>query len=299
MTDPLAPGGAEWSKIITPSKIAAIVTDDDGRSFSRYESAYRLWHRMKGLIDPEPPKDIFTVGHAFEPALAYLWCEANPGWQLSPGEVRVQRDDLGFPCLATIDRRARSGKARRIVEFKTARKLEEWGDDFTDEAPFDYVIQVQAQMHITGFTQRPAHLMVMGPYFKHHVYEIEYNPGLCAVIFDRCRQFWDSLESFTVPDLDDSKYTYECVREMHPDIDGTEVELTPELSREYLQIDAEYKALEKRHRGVKTRVLDRMGNAQTALCNGEKVATRSPHSRGGVALKPNSKTDPTTLGVAA
>jgi hypothetical protein len=86
---------------------------------------------------------------------------------------------------------------------------------------------------------------------------------------------------------------------LHPDIDVTEVELTPELSREYLQIDAEFKALEKRHRGVKTKVLDRMGNAQTALCNGEKVATRAPHSRGGVALKPNSKTDPTTLGVAA
>ncbi|MBB3039428.1 YqaJ viral recombinase family protein, partial [Hoyosella altamirensis] len=157
MTDSLSPGGAAWQCIMSPSKAAAVL------GVSRYESAYRLWHRMKGLVDPEPPRDIFTTGHAMELALAYLWREENPGWQLSPGEVRVAHDRFGFPLVVHLDRRARRGSGhKRIVEFKTARKLEEWGDHFTDQAPADYLVQVVAQQHFTGYTEHPAHLMVMG-----------------------------------------------------------------------------------------------------------------------------------------
>ncbi|YCU56695.1 hypothetical protein ACRYGV_18125 [Mycobacteroides abscessus] len=82
----LQPGSAQWSKVITPSKVAAIL------GVSRYESAYRLWHRMQGLVDPEPPKEVFDIGHDLEAYAANRWRRRNLGWRLSEGEVQVHID---------------------------------------------------------------------------------------------------------------------------------------------------------------------------------------------------------------
>ena len=250
---------------------------------SRFTSQYRLWHEMSGRIEPEPHKDIFDTGHAFEAALAALWRIENPGWQLSPGEVQIARDALGFPALVTLDRRARRGNARRVVEFKVARSLEDWGDEFTDEAPADYVAQVTAQMLFTGYTKHPAHLVVMGPFFRHHTYVIEYDKGIADTIHQRCQAFYESLAGDTPPPLDDTVMTYQTVRALHPDIDGSTVEVDPELAWRVLEYDHATKANEACLRGAKTRLLDAMGNAQTAVCGGVKVADRRPHARGGVA----------------
>ncbi|QBP29720.1 RecE-like exonuclease [Mycobacterium phage Typha] len=284
MTVKIAPGSDEWHKLITPSKVAAIL------GVSRWESPYRLWHRMKGLVEPEPEKDIFTVGHAFEPALAYLWKEDNPGWQLSPGEVQItgDADQFGFPFAVTLDRRARRGRSRRVVEFKTARSLEEWGDEFTDEAPADYVAQVSAQMLMTGYTQHPAHLVVLGPWLKHHTYQIEYTPAVADLIVGRCRDFYQSLAGDTPPPLDDTVATYECVRELHPDIDGSTALIPADLAIEYLAASRGRKDADRRERSAKTQVLDLMGNAQYGEVKvGDdttvRVARRQP-SRQSVAL---------------
>lgn len=275
----VVPGSAEWMNMITPSKVAAVL------GVSRWESPYRLWHRMKGLLDPEPPKDIFDVGHDFEPAMAAMWKRKNPGWQLSVGEVQVAADGFPFPAVATLDRRGRRGRARRVVEFKTARRLEDWGDFGTDQAPADYVAQVLAQQAFTGYTRHPAHLMVLGPYFEAHTYVIDFDAQVWASIEQRCAQFWHSLQSDVPPDLDDSVPTYEAVRELHPDINpGETVDVPEELAWRVLQFDADLKANTACLRGAKAQLLDLMGNAQTAMCGDIKIADRRLHGSGSVAL---------------
>lgn len=286
------PGSDEWAQLITPSKVAAIL------GVSRWESAYRLWHRMKGITPPEPDKDDFRVGHAFEPALAELWrgYADNVGWQLSPNEVQVvgDPDKYGFPFAATLDRRARRGKSRRIVEFKTCRGLEEWGDEFTDEAPADYLLQVIAQQLLTGYTREPAHLVVLNRFgCGHHLYRIEYNANIAAAIIDACQRFYTSLGSDEPPLLDDSVATYECVREQHPDIDGgAEAEIGAELAAEYHAAIEGEEAAKTRARFAKTQVLDAMKRANYATADGQRVARRQPANKGAVALyriKPGSK----------
>lgn len=282
MSVEIAPGSPEWQALITPSKVAAIL------GVSRWESPYRLWHRIKGLVDPEPPKDIFDLGHDFEPAMAAIWRRRNPGWLLSPAEVQiVNRDEFGYPAAATLDRRACRGRARRVVEFKMARRMEDWGDLGTDQAPADYVAQVIAQMGYTGYTRYPAHLTVLGPYFDAHNYVIEYDDGVMGMIHGRCREFWDSLAGDVPPDLDDTVPTYECVRELHPDIDGETVDVEPILAEAVLHQYGEVKNAETLLRGFKSRLLDQMGNAQRAQVGDVLIAQRKPHGRGGVALSLN------------
>lgn len=274
----LAPGSPEWSTVITPSKVPAIL------GISRWESPYRLWHRMKGLVDREPPKEIFDIGHDFEAAAANRWRRRNPGWRLSPGEVQYVQTGLYFPSVATIDRRATRGRAHRVVEFKTARDLSEWGDDFTGECPEDYAAQVMAQMMFTGHTKHSGHLLVLGPFFEEHIYEIEFDVDTAEWIWDGCREFWQSLASDTPPPLDDTVATYECVRALHPDIDGSTVQVSLDLAVDLHDANAESKSAEQRVRGLKTRLLAEMGTAAHAVAGDIKVANRQPHARGGVAL---------------
>lgn len=275
----IAPGSPEWLPFITPSKVAAIL------GVSRWESAYRLWHRMKGLVGPEPPKDIFDMGHDWEPAAANRWKRKNPGWRLSTGEVQIiDPGRFGFPFICTLDRRATIGRARRIVEFKTARHMDEWGDDFTDSCPEDYAAQCIAQMLFTGWNKHPAHMLVLGPYFNDHVYEIPWDETVARWILDKCSAFFTSLHADEPPALDNTVATYECVRELHPDIDGTTVQVDADLGMAVHNANDNLKAADKTLRGLKTRLLDAMGNAQTAEFNGLKVADRRPHGKGGVSL---------------
>lgn len=285
----LAPGSPEWLQVITPSKVAAILGEPDD-PVSRYESPYRLWHRMKGLCPPEPPKDIFDIGHRLEAYAAECYREDHPDWRISPGEVQahVDSDKFGFRAVATVDRRGVRGRFRRAVEFKSARlfsDLELWGDDLKGECPDDYAAQVMAQMLFTGWTDHPGHLLVVGPYYQHRTYEIGYDKSTAAWMIGKCQQFWDSLQADNPPLLDDTVATYECVRAMHPDIDGSTALVGADLGVAVHDANAEFKAAETRLRGLKTQLLHAMGDARYAeIGSGVRVADRRPHAKGGVAL---------------
>lgn len=280
----LLPGSPEWSKIITPSKVAAIL------GVSRYESAYRLWHRMTGRCEPEPHKDAFDVGHDLEAYAANRWRRANPGWLLSQGEVQVHvdPDKFGFPCVATIDRRGVRGRLRRVVEFKAARNLtdlEAFGDDLTGDCPEDHAAQVQTQMLFTGWTELPGHLLAVGPYFDERIYEIPYSLTQAAWILDEVRQFWELLKADEPPELDDSLHTYQCLRALHPEIDadGTTV-LDAEEALEFVTAKRECDRATEIYQGAKNRLVKRMERDKYAEIGGLRIAHRQKSGKSSVAL---------------
>ncbi|MEY1677282.1 YqaJ viral recombinase family protein [Gordonia sp. ABKF26] len=294
--NPPAPGTPEWQRVVSPSKIPALL------GVSRFRSQYTVWHEMAGLVEPEPiaaaRQDDFDYGHACELAAREYWLFKNPGWRLSRGEVAYRNDTLPFPNLATLDLRASRGRTRKVVEVKTARDKEEWGDDGSGEVPADYAAQVIAQQHITGWTSEPADIVVWFQFGMPKIYHVDYEPRLAAAMFARIGAMWPSIVAQTPPpDLDDSVSTYETVKAMHPDIDGTTAVLDPALARDFLTADADLKSITKRHRGLKTRVLDAMGNAQHAVAGHpeQKIARRQPGQRGSVSLYPITKTDPDSI----
>jgi predicted phage-related endonuclease len=272
--------------MVSPSKVAAIL------GFSRWQSPYGLWQEMAGKVEPEPPKDIFDVGHDAEPYMARRWLRLNPGWRLSPDEVQfiIDPEHFGFPAMVTLDRRAVRGRARRVVQCKIARDLgdaEVWGDDLAGDgdAPPDYAAQVFTEMLFTGFTRFDGHLMVAGPFWAEKLYPIRWDRDVAAGLVGTIRQFWESLSAKTPPPLDDSPATYRTVRKQHPDIAaGATVQLDPGLAAAYLDALAEEKDCQRRVTGLKTEVLSAMGDAETALVGEVRVAKRSRHASGSVAL---------------
>lgn len=288
----IEPGSEAWLRLITPSKVAAIC------GVSRWESPFRLWHRMKGNVPPEPPKDAFDVGHDMEPYAANRWRRKNPGWLLSPGEVQfsIPTSHFGFPAAVTLDRRAVRGSLRRVVEAKIARTitdLEQWGDDLTGDCPEDYALQVTAQRVFVAAAQgeQPvtweplSHLIAIGPYYTDRLYEIECDPSVVAWMIGECARFHKSLEADVAPDLDNSVQTYECLKQLHPDIDaGAHVSLEPSLAIDYLEADEAEKQSKAALQGAKNRLLAAMGRAQYAKVGDVVVADRRGNGKGGVSL---------------
>lgn len=282
----IQPGSERHRSMISPSKVAAIL------GFSRWQSPYGLWQEMAGNVEPDPPKDIFTVGHDAEPYMARRWLRLNPGWRLSPDEVQfvIDPDHFGFPAMVTLDRRAMRGRARRVVQCKIARDLGDadvWGDDLAGDgdAPPDYASQVFAEMLFTGFTQYDGHLMVAGPFWAEKLYPIRWDDATAAGLIAEIRLFWESLRSKTPPPLDDSVATYQTVRKQQPEIAAdTSVQLDPELAAAYLDALAAEKDSARAARGLKTEVLAAMGDAESALVGDLRIAKRSPHASGSVAL---------------
>uniref|UniRef100_A0AAU8GLP3 RecE-like exonuclease n=1 Tax=Mycobacterium phage Ubuntu TaxID=3158895 RepID=A0AAU8GLP3_9CAUD len=286
----LEPGSEAWSKVITPSKVAAIL------GLSRWESPYRLWWRMKGVVDGDAPKDAFDIGHDMEPYAANRWQRRNPGWHVSADEVQfhVPEGHFPFPAIGTIDRRASRGAWRRIVEVKIARDLsdlERFGDDLTGDCPEDYAAQVTAQRLFVAATQpagvkwdRNSDLFVIGPFFNERLYTVEYDHDVVAWIVDACAEFYASLSGDTPPDLDDHPATYECLKELHPDIDGTTVDIDPAVAVEYLEAKAAEKAAKAAAVGATNALAAAMKSAQYANVGGVRVADRRSNGRGGVSL---------------
>lgn len=286
----LEPGSEEWSRIITPSKVAAIL------GLSRWESPYRLWWRMKGVVPPDEPKDAYTIGHDMEPYAANRWLRRNPGWSVSPGEVQFHVPDghFPFPAVGTIDRRSSRGSWRINLEFKVARDIgdmERFGDDLTGDCPEDYAAQVIAQRMFAAATQPTvkwlptSQLLVVGPYFNERVYEIEYDPDVVTMIIEECAAFYASLSGDVPPDLDDHPATYECLRVLHPEIDrGLEVDIDPALAVEFLAAKQAEKDSKARVQAAVNAIAAQMKSAQYAKVGGLTVADRRSNGRGGVSL---------------
>jgi hypothetical protein len=268
----IEPGTPEWQSVITPSKVPAIL------GVSKYDSPFRCWHRMAGNVAGEPPKPEFDRGHDLEPAMALMWRRLHPGWQLSPGEVQMisgGADRFGFPYVCTLDRRARRGRARRVVQFKTCRDLDDWGELDTDEAPPYVVAQVITEMAFSGYTAHPASVMVLGPYFDARCYTIAWQPSLWVKILARLREWHVSLKLGEPPELDDSVATYDALRQLHPDIEpGAEVHLEPADVARLRLVHANAIEAERQLQAERNQLAALMGSAQFAMCGGEKIARR-------------------------
>lgn len=273
----LTPGSPEWLRTITPSKVPAIL------GISRYQSQYALWHEMAGNVVRDEPdaglQEVFDEGHALEAAARVLWLRQHPGWRASRGEVQYVRDDLTFPAAATLDLRACRGRLRRIVEVKSARSLEEWGDDGSGIVPADYWTQVQAQMGISGI--HTADLVLWPTYGRPRTYPIKWDPEAWVRIISRCAHWHRSLAADEPPELDDTLATYETVRKLHPDIRDEEVVIDGDLADEARYVTATIKRLKRQETGVKSRLLDAMAGARVARDpDGAVVATLQARGTG-------------------
>lgn len=275
-----APGSPEWRKLVTASKVAAIL------GLSPWESPFSLWCDMKGLTPPVMTTDAMRRGNYLEPAIL-AWFRDRHG--LMAGEFFREQVWVEFEdwAGATVDAEF-TADAPVIVEAKSTASFEQWGDEGTDQIPTHYLTQVLFQLEITGAAR--CYVPVFGGHrLEFREYVVQRDEQTQAEIMSACRRFYESLASDEAPDLDASTATYEAVRKLHPEIDPDTVEIPADFAAEYIDAGHHAKAAIARERAAKAQLLNLMGRARYADANGIRVARRQPNKYG-VSLVPVAKT---------
>lgn len=275
---PLVPGSEAWSKVITASKVAAIL------GLSPYDSPLSCWHKMRGNVPLEQETEDHRRGHFAEPAILAWWRAEHPEYSVLDQQPQILgQGDLSW-CAATPDALATGRDVDDVlVEAKSARDMDEWGDPGTDEIPAYYLVQVLFQLHLSGLKR--AYVPVWGPWFEMEEYVVDYDEVLANGIIGRCREFWESLQDDVPPPLDDTVATFQTLKALHPLIDKGEVaDLDLDTAVEFVQASIDFKAAEARKRAAQSAVLNAMGNAQYAHHGDVRVARRQPAKGDAIAL---------------
>lgn len=283
---PLVPGSPEWLATMSASKVAAVL------GLSPYTSRFELWHRMAGNLPREDDKAAFTRGHLLEPAVCAWLAMQHPDLKVVP-TGSWQHPELTW-ATANPDRLALAPRTRpAVVQVKTDNVVEEWGPDGSDEIPPGYRAQVLWEMFVTG--ARVAHVAVLLPFLEFRRYVVSWDESEAAYIVDRASEFMTSLGAGEAPALDSSTHTYQALRLLHPDIDGTTVELDEALAVDLVDANAASKAATEHLTLAKSRVLAAMGTAKHAEFLGTRLASRSAKGDDGVPYLTLSRSMPSAL----
>lgn len=268
-------GSPEWSRIVTASKMSAII------GVSPWESPYSVWMQMKGLAE-RPQNDAMRRGTYLEPAILAWWRDQR-AYSGYTEQVWVAHEDWAGTTLDAHVLDVEAGDMA-IVEAKSAARMDEWGRPGTDEIPAYYLTQVYFQLAVSGAAR--CYVPVIGPFLDFSEYVVEADADIQADLLERARVFYDSLAGDEPPPLDSTTATYDVVRRLHPDIDkGACVELDFDDAVLYLTACREIKQAAEEDRLQKSALLDRMGRAQYATYNGATIARRQPNKYG-VSLVP-------------
>lgn len=249
------------------SEIAAVM------GFSPWVSRFTLWHRKAGLVGEEADNKGMSWGRRLEDVIAEKFEEDHPDFRT---EFTGTWRSVARPWqLANPDRLIRLPDGTcAVLEVKTAHAMDgwKWGKPGSDDIPVYYRSQCLWYMDTLGLSE--CYLIVLIGGNDDREYLIPYHAGDAQLLRDAGKEFLDSVAAEARPPIDGSDNTYQTVRELHPDIDGTEKEIDPELAAMYRSSCVRLDDAKYEKQTYATQVLDVMGTAQYAVCNKERIAQR-------------------------
>ena len=280
MTGP-EPGSAEHGRLVTASKVAAIV------GASPYLSPYALWLQMNGIDPGEPVKPVQERGHRLEAVVLDWWRDRHPnasgiteqpwrdvdGWAGARPDLHAEDDGHGNRC---------------VVDGKTVARSDGWGTPGTDEVPEHVAIQVTWQMLL--FEANVAYVPMLGPRLEFAEYVVPYDAQLAAWLYREAWAFRESLAADAPPPLDNSVATIASLRRAHPDLDpDTAVSVADADVTALAQARAAKKAAEAAERAALAPILAAMGTAKYANTPTRHHAAVRQASGRGITLKLNGE----------
>lgn len=159
---------------------------------SKWKTPLALYMEKRGELPAQPENEPMRWGTRLEPIVRQEYAERT-------GEVvRLPEGLLRHPqhpwMLATVDGVTDS---QRLVEIKTARTAEGWGEPGTDEVPQAYLIQVQHYLAVTALPVADVAVLIGGQDYRQ--YEVPADPELQELIIEQEAAFWRAVQEGTPP----------------------------------------------------------------------------------------------------
>lgn len=279
------PGSPEWlaarANGIGGSEISVVCRTN------KWTSRFNLHHRKQGTASEIEDNPQMRAGRALEEAIVREWWAANHPEFLVAGDGRHQYAhadrpwQIGAPDRLLYRHEDLVGPAQPValLEVKTARYADEWGDEDTDEVPLAYEQQCWWNLDVFGLDRCYLVVLIAGSDYREYV--IEANPAECA---DMRREAELFLAPDFRPDIDrdglPADSTYGTVRELNPDIEPVDHDLDGRLARRYIAAIDAAEATAEELTLAKSLVVDAMGTARRAVWDGTTIATRQTKQGG-------------------
>jgi putative phage-type endonuclease len=175
-----------------------------------------------------------------------------------------------YPWMfCSLDRLSEEDNKGIIVELKTSRFGEGWGQDGTDEVTAYCYAQVQEQIATTNINKAHVALVIGGQELR--IYYIERNEPYIATMVPILKALWDRVEARDAPAYDwTHPATADLVKARLPQtqeglckhLAGAQVEC---LIRQYLESKESKGQLEKFCDRTKAQLLEMLGTAETGI----------------------------------
>lgn len=208
-----------------------------------YRSAYSLWATKVGLVvdsGAEVSEAAFW-GNVLEPVIAERYSQETGFALLDHGRTTVMRGE--HPILtATLDREILAPGHPGALEIKAPGFLQR--DKWEAGPPERYVLQLQAQLSVTGWSWGAIACLIGGQDFR--IYRLERDQELIALILEQVDSFWRCVRDQVPPEPDGSASTARTLKILYPEDSGVEVMLDPGMEH-WARVLQVARAEEKRH----------------------------------------------------
>ncbi|MGW4222934.1 YqaJ viral recombinase family nuclease [Streptomyces bauhiniae] len=270
------PGSDAWhaarAQGIGGSEIAAVL------GLSPYESRFSLWHRKQGLIAPVEESEEMYWGKEHEPAICRRFAKEHPEWAIQGSATYTTADrrwQIANPdrLLYRLADDPDSAQPVELLEAKTSRDAEGWGEEGTDQIPVHYRAQCLWYMDVLQVTRCWVAVLIAGSEYREYV--VEYDEAEARFMREAGAEFMASLAAGDRPAIDGHSATYQTVRELPDGLDDVDVEIETALrDRFHAAQDAAW-AAEDELTACKGLLLDAIDTGRRATCEQQRIATRT------------------------
>lgn len=242
------------------SDVAAIL------GMSKWKTPLQVYLDKRGESDHTPDNESMLWGRVLEPVIRQQYSERT-GRSVRVPEKMLYSLDYPF-MLANLDGFTDD---HRVLEIKTARYGDEWGEPGSDEIPTEYLLQVQHYMAVTGFFVADVAVLIGGSDFR--LYEVPSDKELQEMVIQRESEFWKRVVEGSPPDPVTLAETIErfgkSARQSSVEA-GDDVILALQTIKE---VKSEIDALKDREEAAKAVVLKALGENESVVSGGKTLAT--------------------------
>nr|DAI44130.1 MAG TPA: Exonuclease [Caudoviricetes sp.] len=192
---------------------------------SKWKSPYQVWCDKKGynFLESSDNASLFW-GRTLEPVIRQHYSDIT-GYSVAETEIYFMPDhDYIF---ATVDGLVIEDPDR-ILEIKTARTAEGWGEPETDQIPVEYLCQCQHYMMVYNRHITDVAVLIGGSDFR--IYHVEASTEVQNHLLREYANFWKLVETDTPPE----PRSFDDVMRRFKESTDNSIEATP-----YIQILAQ------------------------------------------------------------
>jgi putative phage-type endonuclease len=278
------PGTAEWHEQrrlgIGASEVAVAC------GFGRYRTRYDLWREKTGASAPWGGNEATLWGQRNEPHILADWADRNEAKII---ETQQQFRHQRWPHLwATVDGVATTINGEDVVvEAKCTTSRNAQLGDGGDDAPAEWLAQVQVQMLLSGLER--AYIAVLIDGNKSREFCVQFDRAVAEALADRAEAWYCQAVATDVPPMEWGNTDQQMQRLVEfggRDLVDMQASNLPTIWAQYEDLGKRIRELEDERQELKAAAIVAMGDNSRCLIAPDRELRIEEKTRAGYMVKP-------------